>query len=160
MFIEHSSDIHGSLQRVVLKLVRQTFYTALVTRFGFTGQKLLLTLHFSEWYLALLSIFEFNCSHSNIALQDSEVPPSPSNDSVFAALLQVFLDLKGAGRFETVNPSLLKRTFAKQQASFWGSVQQVLDIFLDVMGHQILLALVLQESRLVLNKKSPIWIPP
>ncbi|XP_024363352.1 ubiquitin C-terminal hydrolase 22 isoform X1 [Physcomitrium patens] len=45
-------------------------------------------------------------------------------ESVHAALLKVFRDLKQAGRYEYVNPSVVKHAFAKHQSSFWGCIQQ------------------------------------
>lgn len=56
-------------------------------------------------------------------LQGSE--SFPDIESVHAALLKVFRDLKRAERYETVNPTLLKHAFAKHQSSFWGCIQQV-----------------------------------
>lgn len=59
---------------------------------------------------------------SQNALEGSE--SFPDIESVHAALLKVFRDLKRAERYETVNPTLLKHAFAKHQSSFWGCIQQ------------------------------------
>jgi len=48
-----------------------------------------------------------------------------SAESLHAALLKVFHNLKRAERYDTVNPNVLKDAFAKHQSSFWGCIQQV-----------------------------------
>jgi hypothetical protein len=58
-------------------------------------------------------------------LQDSESLLSSDVESVHAALLKVFRDLRQAERYEVVNPSVLKHMFATHQESFWGCMQQV-----------------------------------
>ena len=58
-------------------------------------------------------------------LQDSESLLSSDVETVHAALLKVFRDLRQAERYEVVNPSVLKHMFAKHQESFWGCMQQV-----------------------------------
>lgn len=57
--------------------------------------------------------------------QDLELRSPSRNESVYSALLHVLQDLNGADRHVPVNPVALKRSFAKHQARFWGSVQQV-----------------------------------
>lgn len=58
------------------------------------------------------------------ALEDSELLLSSDVETVHAALLKVFRDLRQAERYEVVNPSVLKHMFAKHQESFWGCMQQ------------------------------------
>lgn len=58
-------------------------------------------------------------------LQDLGSLSTLTTETVYVALLHVFRDLKRAGRYETVNPSVLKWAFAKQQSSFLGCIQQV-----------------------------------
>lgn len=58
------------------------------------------------------------------AVEGSDSLPFPDIESVHAALLTVFRDLKRAERYETVNPTVLKHAFARHQSSFWGCIQQ------------------------------------
>ncbi|KAG0598679.1 hypothetical protein M758_12G093100 [Ceratodon purpureus] len=68
------------------------------------------------------------------ALEGSE--SFPDIESVHAALLKVFRDLKRAERFETVNPTLLKQAFAQHQSSFCGSIQQdAHEFFCSLIDH-------------------------
>ena len=73
------------------------------------------------WILALVIFVTF----SYICLQDFESFVSSDVETIHAALLKVFRDLKQAERYEVVNPSVLKHMFAKHQESFWGCMQQV-----------------------------------
>lgn len=57
-------------------------------------------------------------------LSNRESECSGDIESVHAALLKVFRDLKRAKRFEIMNPTLLKHAFAQHQSSFWGCIQQ------------------------------------
>lgn len=89
---------------------------------------------FSTGYTSSLCMW-FNSRRGSILLllflQSSESLSLPDIESVHAALLKVFRDLKRAERYETVNPAVLKQAFAKHQSSFWGCIQQVFCSLVD-----------------------------
>jgi ubiquitin C-terminal hydrolase len=67
---------------------------------------------------------------------DLELRSPSRNESVYSALLHVLQDLNGADRHVPVNPVALKRSFAKHQARFWGSVQQdAHEFFCSLIDH-------------------------
>ncbi|KAG0624328.1 hypothetical protein M758_3G240300 [Ceratodon purpureus] len=72
-----------------------------------------------------------------IDLEDSELLISSDVETVHAALLKVFRDLKRAERYEVVNPSVLKHMFARHQESFWGCMQQDAHEFFSSLIDQV-----------------------
>ncbi|CAM6024004.1 unnamed protein product [Sphagnum balticum] len=67
---------------------------------------------------------------------DLELRSPSRNESVYSALLHVLQELNGADRHVPVNPVVLKRSFAKHQARFWGSVQQdAHEFFCSLIDH-------------------------